>query len=104
MGAATAAVVAWGLAVGAVGLLGCGVAVAEDPQANSRATNSRTIAFGRCLIMCDVDLEFSTATSLLIRVTVNKSESHMFAAFKGIRAYNFNHGLYVNEHKLSMHH
>ena len=40
--------VACGLAVGEAPLA-TGVAVADDPQANSRATNNRTIAFGQCL-------------------------------------------------------
>jgi len=41
--------VSCGVAVGDVEPLDDGVAVAEDPQANRNATNSRTIAFGRCL-------------------------------------------------------
>ena len=51
--------VAWGIAVGAAApplddgtavaaATGAGVAVAEDPQANSSVTNKRTIALGRC--------------------------------------------------------
>ena len=42
-------------------LLACGVAVAEDPQANSKATNNTTIALGRCRIKCGLDLDFGTA-------------------------------------------
>jgi len=51
---------AWGCAVGAAaGALalaagadvGSGTAVAEDPQANSRATNSRMMALGRYLLI-----------------------------------------------------
>jgi hypothetical protein len=42
-----------GTAVGAA--LAAGVAVAEDPQANSRATNNRTIALGQCLTTAMLD-------------------------------------------------
>ena len=101
MGAA-AAVVAWGLAVGAVGLLGCGVAVAEDPQANSSATNNRTIALGRCLITGELNLDFGTGTFLLIRVTVNKSESQVYVAAIRFRTYDWHCVLYVTECKLSI--
>jgi len=44
-------------------LLGGGVAVAEDPQANSRTTNSRTIALGRCLNSHGLDLDIGRAPS-----------------------------------------
>ena len=49
-----------GAAVGAAELaelvvLATGVDVAEDPQANSRATNSRTTALGRYLLICELD-------------------------------------------------
>ena len=46
-----------GAAVGGA-LLTTGVAVADDPQANNRATNNRTIALGQCLTtaMPDPDL------------------------------------------------
>jgi hypothetical protein len=48
--------VACGFAVGeVVPLLATGVAVAEDPQANSRATNNRTIALGQCLTTAMLD-------------------------------------------------
>jgi hypothetical protein len=48
--------VACGFAVGEVApLLATGVAVAEDPQANSRATNNRTIALGQCLTTAMLD-------------------------------------------------
>ena len=52
-----------GTAVGEVEPLDTGVAVAEDPQANSRATNNRTIALGRCLINHECDLDIGTAPS-----------------------------------------
>ena len=86
------ALVAWtaavgtgvGAAVGAVPLVdgavvavgggdvaaGNGVAVAEDPQANSRATNNRTIALGKCLIIRGLDLDIGTFPSLLLRCYV----------------------------------
>ena len=55
-GTAVGAVVAFalgaaGAAVGEVEpLLAAGADVADDPQANSRATNNRTIALGKCLM------------------------------------------------------
>ena len=36
-------------------LLASGIAVAEDPQANNRATNKRTIALGQCLAIAMPD-------------------------------------------------
>ena len=66
MGAA--AVVAWGLAVGEVEL---GVAVAEDPQTNNRATNKRMIALGQCLNNWDPDVDFGTVPSPVLRFTNN---------------------------------
>jgi hypothetical protein len=54
--------VAGALAAGAdVGA--AGTEVAEDPQANSRATNSRTIALGRCLINHGLELDIGRAPS-----------------------------------------
>ena len=47
---AAGAAVACGADFGVVPPLDSGVAVAEDPQANNKATNNRTIAFGRCLM------------------------------------------------------
>ncbi len=57
--------------MGEVELLEAGVAVAEDPQANNRATNSRTITLGRCLVNDNLglDLETGTASSPLLRIT-----------------------------------
>ncbi len=50
------AVVGAGTAVaGADVATGTTVAVAEDPQANSKATNKRTIALGRCLLIRGLD-------------------------------------------------
>ncbi len=64
-----------GTAVGGAGAevaAGNGVAVAEDPQANSSATNSRTIALGRCLIIRGLVLDIGKFPSLLIRFTTSK--------------------------------
>ncbi len=51
-------------------VLAAGVAVADDPQANNRATNNRTIALGKCLVnfvpdlVSDIiSLPFSSATN-----------------------------------------
>ncbi|PKB58842.1 MAG: hypothetical protein BZY83_04890 [SAR202 cluster bacterium Casp-Chloro-G2] len=44
-------------------LLLCGVAVADDPQANSKATNIRTMAFGRCLRTDALNLGLGTFSS-----------------------------------------
>ncbi len=54
-----------GTDVGAVELLPleAGVDVAEDPQANNRATNSRTTALGRCLINVNLGLDLETGTA-----------------------------------------
>ena len=63
-----------GTAVGedVVPLLAAGVAVAEDPQANNSTTNSKTIALGRCLIICGPDLDFGTVPFLLLGLMSNK--------------------------------
>ncbi len=53
---------------GAVELLGSGVAVAEDPQANSSATNSKTIAFGRCLDIFDLIGDCGKYLPLFLRI------------------------------------
>ena len=53
--------VACGAVVGELEPLDDGVAVAEDPQANNRATKSRTIALGRCLVNIGLDLDIGTA-------------------------------------------
>ena len=57
-----------GAAVGAAELvvLATGVDVAEDPQANSRATNSRTTALGRYLLICELDRDFGMLRYLLL--------------------------------------
>jgi hypothetical protein len=52
---AGAEVAAGALAAGAD--VGAGVAVAEDPQANNRATNNRTIALGQCFMIFLPDLD-----------------------------------------------
>ena len=46
-----------------------GVAVAEDPQANSNATNSRTIAFGRCLEISGLIANCGTNFPPSLRIT-----------------------------------
>ena len=51
-----------------VELLGCGVAVADDPQANSRATNSNTIAFGRCRAINGLDDDFGKCLPPVLRI------------------------------------
>ena len=57
VGTAVAGSPADGVEVGCgVDVDACGVAVAEDPQAKSNATNKSTIALGRCLVNCDLDL------------------------------------------------
>jgi len=56
-----------GAAVGAAELvLVTGVDVAEDPQANSRATNSRTMALGRNLLICEPSRDFGILEYLLL--------------------------------------
>ena len=57
-----------GAAVGAAELLVLvtGVDVAEDPQANSRATNSRTMALGRNLLICEPSRDFGILEYLLL--------------------------------------
>jgi hypothetical protein len=55
-----AADVAAGIAVAEAVLvlvLACGVAVADDPQANNKATNNKTIALGQCFIICLPNLD-----------------------------------------------
>ena len=49
--------------LGLVLVLAAGVAVADDPQANSSTTNNRTIALGRCLINRGLDLDIGTSFS-----------------------------------------
>ena len=41
----------------------CGVAVADDPQANNRAKNNRKIALGRCLVIRGLDLDIGVFPS-----------------------------------------
>ena len=57
-GTAVGADVACGAAVAS------GVAVADDPQANRKITNSKTIALGKCLNNRGLDLEVGTAPSI----------------------------------------
>ena len=53
-----------GTAVGSE-VVGSEVAVAEDPHANSRATNKNTIALGKCLKIPGLDLDIGTTPSYL---------------------------------------
>ena len=65
-----------GTAVGAAvvaAAAGTEVAVAEDPQANNNATNSRTIALGRCLIILGFDLNLSALPSPWLRCANNNA-------------------------------
>jgi len=58
----------WAAAVGAVEeppVLAAGVEVADDPQANSKATNIKTIALGRCLLPWIHDRDFGMLFSPL---------------------------------------
>ena len=68
-----------GAAVGAAELvLVTGVDVAEDPQANSRATNSRTMALGRNLLICEPSRDFGILEYLLLAFIVTiLTVSHM---------------------------
>jgi len=50
---------------------GAEVAVAEDPQANSRATNNRTIALGKCLEMRGLERDIGTAPYLFLKYPNN---------------------------------
>ena len=64
-------------------LLATGGAVAEDPQANNRATNIRKIALGKCLVnfvpnlVSDIlSLPFSSATNRDVVSTDNDIYVH----------------------------
>ena len=62
-----------GAAVGevvTVELLATGVAVADEPQANSRTTNNRTIALGQCFMICLPDLDSDILPSPTLRIAV----------------------------------
>ena len=62
--------VSCGTAVGDVAPLDDGVAVAEDPQANNRATNSKTIALGRCLEISGLIADCGKNLPPFLRVTI----------------------------------
>jgi len=49
-----------------------GVAVAEEPQATSNATNSNTTAFGRCLNSIDRGDDCGKYSLHFLRITVIK--------------------------------
>lgn len=63
-----------GTAVGEdVLLLATGVAVADDPQANSSATNNKTIALGQCFMVCLPNLDSAMFLLPLLCVRLAKS-------------------------------
>jgi len=65
---AAGADLACGTAVGeAFEPLEAGSEVAEDPQANNNATNSNTMALGRCLGISDLVADFGTNLPLFSR-------------------------------------
>ena len=62
--------VACGADVGEVDPLSdCGVAVADEPQANNKATNNRTMAFGRFLETIGLSDGCRTYFLLILRIT-----------------------------------
>jgi len=70
---AAGALAAGALAAGALAAgadVGAGTEVAEDPQANSRATNSRTLALGRYLLICNPRSAIGIPDSPLIHSVV----------------------------------
>ena len=69
--------VADGIAVGDE-VLACGVAVAEDPQANNRTTNNKTIALGQCFMICLPDLDSDILPSPMLRCAVMISRSWVY--------------------------
>ena len=64
--------VSCGTAVGDVVPLDDGVAVAEDPQANNNATNSKTIAFGRCREISGLIADCGKKLPPFIRITTKE--------------------------------
>ena len=50
---------------------GRAVAVADDPQANNRATNNRTIALGKYLVIWSLDLDIGDFPSSWLRFTTS---------------------------------
>jgi hypothetical protein len=73
-----AADVAAGIAVAEAVLvlvLACGVAVADDPQANNKATNNKTIALGQCFIICLPNLDSDILPSPKITFCSSFSQS-----------------------------
>ena len=70
---AGAEVAAGALAAGALAAgadVGAGTEVAEDPQANSRATISRTMALGRYLLICNPSSDIGIPDSPLIHSVI----------------------------------
>ena len=56
-------------------VLACGVAVAEDPQANNRTTNIKTIALGQCFMICLLDLDSDILPSPMLSCAAMISSS-----------------------------
>ena len=70
---AAGALAAGALAAGALAAgadVGAGTEVAEDPQANSRATISRTMALGRYLLICNPSIDIGIPDSPLIHSVI----------------------------------
>ena len=70
---AAGALAAGALAAGALAAgadVGAGAEVAEDPQANSRATNSKTMALGRYLPICNPSSDIGILDSPLIHSVI----------------------------------
>ena len=70
---AAGALAAGALAAGALAAgadVGAGAEVAEDPQANSRATNSKTMALGRYLPICNPSRDIGILDSPLIHSVI----------------------------------
>jgi hypothetical protein len=70
---AAGALAAGALAAGALAAgadVGAGAEVAEDPQANSRATNNKTMALGRYLPICNPSRDIGILDSPLIHSVI----------------------------------
>jgi len=58
-------------------VLACGVAVAEDPQANNKTTKNKTIALGQCFMIFLPDLDSDILPSPMQRCAVMISRSYV---------------------------
>jgi hypothetical protein len=70
-----------------VPLLASGVAVAEDPQANNRTTNSKTIALGQCFMICPPDRDSDIFPSPILRFAMMFSKSQVRSNNRMTQAY-----------------